>query len=105
MQILPFNNTLIKLKSVVFYSLEDSNKANIVNIDGCSEPTILFSIEENRKATKNCNIQLNLVVQKHEDQKHTLRGARNLSDNSDSANASPVRATVSALTPTLSKSS
>lgn len=36
---------------------------------------------------------------------HTFRGAMNLRDNSDNANASPVRETASALTPTLSRSS
>ena len=44
-------------------------------------------------------------IENCKDQGHTLRGARNLSDNSDSANASPVRATVSAVTPILSRSS
>ena len=44
-------------------------------------------------------------IENCKDKGHTLRGARNLSDNSDSANASPVRATVSAVTPILSRSS
>lgn len=37
--------------------------------------------------------------------RHTLKGARNFSDNSDSANALPVRAIASAFTPIRSRSS
>ena len=44
-------------------------------------------------------------IRKNIEKIHTLRGARNLIDNSDNANEAPVRATTSQLTPRLSRSS